>query len=79
MEGRARHYESRGRYQNKMDVGLFLGTQHPDGADVRRAIEDHVAQTRAARDAGFSALWLAQHYLTSVSYTHLTLPTKRIV
>ena len=47
-----------------MDVGLFLGTQHPEGADVSRALDDHLVQTRAARDVGFSALWLAQHYLT---------------
>jgi alkanesulfonate monooxygenase SsuD/methylene tetrahydromethanopterin reductase-like flavin-dependent oxidoreductase (luciferase family) len=47
-----------------MDVGLFLGTQHPEGADVGRAFDDHLVQTRAARDVGFSALWLAQHYLT---------------
>ena len=47
-----------------MDVGLFLGTQHPEGADIGRALDDHLVQTRAARDVGFSALWLAQHYLT---------------
>ena len=47
-----------------MDVGLFLRTQHPEGADVGRALDDHLVQTRAARDVGFRALWLAQHHLT---------------
>jgi alkanesulfonate monooxygenase SsuD/methylene tetrahydromethanopterin reductase-like flavin-dependent oxidoreductase (luciferase family) len=47
-----------------MDVGVFLGTQHPGDADMRRQFEDHLEQTRAIRDAGFDALWLAQHYLT---------------
>jgi probable F420-dependent oxidoreductase len=47
-----------------MKFGVFLGTQHPADADMRRALEDHVAQARAVRDAGFDALWLGQHYLT---------------
>lgn len=47
-----------------MKFGVFIGTQHPAGADMRRAFEDHVAQVRAIRDAGFDAVWIGQHYLT---------------
>ncbi len=47
-----------------MKVGVFLGSQHPPGADIRREFEHAVAQTRAVRDAGFDSLWLGQHYLT---------------
>jgi alkanesulfonate monooxygenase SsuD/methylene tetrahydromethanopterin reductase-like flavin-dependent oxidoreductase (luciferase family) len=47
-----------------MDVGIFLGTQHPGDVDMRQQFENHLVQTRAIRDAGFDALWLAQHYLT---------------
>ncbi|MBB3064252.1 MULTISPECIES: LLM class flavin-dependent oxidoreductase [Limibacillus] len=47
-----------------MDVGVFLGTQHLPDANIRQEFENHLVQTRAIRDAGFDALWLAQHYLT---------------
>lgn len=47
-----------------MKVGIFLGTQHPAGADMRQQFENHVRQTWAIRDGGFDGLWLAQHYLT---------------
>ena len=44
-----------------MEVGIFLGTQHPADADMRQAFDNHLMQTRTARDAGFDALWVAQH------------------
>ncbi len=47
-----------------MKVGVFIGTQHPANADMRRAFEGHVTQVRAIRDAGFDAVWIGQHYLT---------------
>jgi probable F420-dependent oxidoreductase len=47
-----------------MKVSVFLGTQHPADADPRRAFEEHLAQTRAVRDAGYHAVWMGQHYLT---------------
>ena len=47
-----------------MKVGVFLGSQHPPEADIRREFEHTVEQTRAIRDAGFDSLWLGQHYLT---------------
>ncbi|MBT4934743.1 MAG: LLM class flavin-dependent oxidoreductase [Rhodospirillaceae bacterium] len=57
-----------------MDVGVFLGTQHPGEADMRQEFENHLEQTRAIRDAGFDALWLAQHYLTHPDQFFQTTP-----
>ncbi|MGH7264272.1 MAG: LLM class flavin-dependent oxidoreductase [Candidatus Rokuibacteriota bacterium] len=47
-----------------MKVGVFIGTQHPAEADMRRAFESHLEQTRLIRDSGFDAIWVGQHYLT---------------
>jgi alkanesulfonate monooxygenase SsuD/methylene tetrahydromethanopterin reductase-like flavin-dependent oxidoreductase (luciferase family) len=47
-----------------VQVGLFLNTQFPPGQNVMAALPDLVAQTRAARDAGFKSLWFPHHYLT---------------
>jgi alkanesulfonate monooxygenase SsuD/methylene tetrahydromethanopterin reductase-like flavin-dependent oxidoreductase (luciferase family) len=43
---------------------LFLNTQFQPGQDVAAHVPDLVAQTRAARDAGFKSLWFPHHYLT---------------
>jgi alkanesulfonate monooxygenase SsuD/methylene tetrahydromethanopterin reductase-like flavin-dependent oxidoreductase (luciferase family) len=45
-------------------VGLFLNTQFQPGANVAAHVPDLVAQTLAARDAGFTSLWFPHHYLT---------------
>jgi alkanesulfonate monooxygenase SsuD/methylene tetrahydromethanopterin reductase-like flavin-dependent oxidoreductase (luciferase family) len=45
-------------------VGLFLNTQFQPGQNVAAHLPDLVAQTRAARDAGFKSLWFPHHYLT---------------
>ncbi len=47
-----------------MKVGLFLNTQFQPGQNVAAHVPDLVAQTRAARDAGFKSLWFPHHYLT---------------
>jgi len=47
-----------------MEVGVFLGTQHPASADIRREFDNHVEQVRALRDGGYDAVWIGQHYLT---------------
>ena len=47
-----------------MNIGVFIGTQHPPHADMRQAFEHHLEQTRAVRDSGFDAVWVGQHYLT---------------
>ena len=45
-------------------VGLYIGTQFPPGTDVVAALEDMSEQVRAARQSGFSSLWVPHHYLT---------------
>jgi alkanesulfonate monooxygenase SsuD/methylene tetrahydromethanopterin reductase-like flavin-dependent oxidoreductase (luciferase family) len=47
-----------------MKVGLFINTQFREGANVAERVPEIVAQVRAARDAGFSSLWLPHHWLT---------------
>jgi probable F420-dependent oxidoreductase len=47
-----------------MKIGVFLGTQHPADGDMRRALGDHLEQTRALRDEGYDAVWVGQHYRT---------------
>lgn len=57
-----------------MKVGIFLGTQHPAGADMRRQFENHVEQVHTIRDGGFNSVWLAQHYLTYPDQFFQTVP-----
>jgi alkanesulfonate monooxygenase SsuD/methylene tetrahydromethanopterin reductase-like flavin-dependent oxidoreductase (luciferase family) len=45
-------------------VGLFSNTQFQPGQSVAAHLPDLVAQTRAARDAGFKSLWFPHHFLT---------------
>ena len=47
-----------------MQVGIFLATQWPEGADLGSAVADLAAQVRAAKDSGFASVWVGQHYLT---------------
>ncbi|HXJ80097.1 MAG TPA: LLM class flavin-dependent oxidoreductase [Candidatus Methylomirabilis sp.] len=47
-----------------MKVGVFIGTQHPAHADMRREFTHHLEQAEAIRDGGFDAVWIGQHYLT---------------
>lgn len=47
-----------------MKVGLFLNTQFQPGQSVAAHLPDLIAQTRAARDAGFKSLWFPHHFLT---------------
>jgi alkanesulfonate monooxygenase SsuD/methylene tetrahydromethanopterin reductase-like flavin-dependent oxidoreductase (luciferase family) len=46
-----------------MQLGLFLNTQWRES--VRVSVPDLVAQVRAARDGGFTSLWLPHHYLVA--------------
>ena len=47
-----------------MKVGLFINTQFPEGTSVVARIPEITEQIRAARDAGFSSLWVPHHWLT---------------
>jgi alkanesulfonate monooxygenase SsuD/methylene tetrahydromethanopterin reductase-like flavin-dependent oxidoreductase (luciferase family) len=55
-------------------VGIFLGTQHSAGADMRRQFENHIEQVHAIRDGGYDSVWLAQHYLTYPDQFFQTVP-----
>lgn len=57
-----------------MKVGIFLGTQHPAGADMRRQFESHIEHVRVIRDCGYDALWLPQHYLIHPDQMFQTIP-----
>ena len=47
-----------------MDVGLFANFQAPAGTPAESLAEDMLAQTRAAREAGFDLVVTGQHYLS---------------
>jgi alkanesulfonate monooxygenase SsuD/methylene tetrahydromethanopterin reductase-like flavin-dependent oxidoreductase (luciferase family) len=47
-----------------MKLGLFINTQFPEGFNVAERVPEMVAQVQAAREAGFSSLWLPHHWLT---------------
>jgi alkanesulfonate monooxygenase SsuD/methylene tetrahydromethanopterin reductase-like flavin-dependent oxidoreductase (luciferase family) len=47
-----------------MKLGLFLTNQHPPGRDMVAALEEQLAMTRLARDAGWDAVATGQHYLS---------------
>ena len=57
-----------------MKVGIFLGSQHPAEADMRRQFENHLEQTQVIRDCGYDSLWLSQHYLTFPHQFFQTVP-----
>lgn len=46
-----------------MQYGLFLNAQAPAGNAPESLVEELVAQTRAARDAGFDLISVGQHYV----------------
>ena len=47
-----------------MQFGLYISTQWPQGADVSSELNNMIEQVRAARDNGFTSVWIGQHYLT---------------
>ena len=75
-----------------MEFGIFTGMYWPNH---RRAVQTEAEMchaelelVKAADRAGFKYAWVAEHHFldeyshlsaSAVSYTHLTLPTKRIV
>lgn len=48
-----------------MEFGLFLSGQDPPESDPHSLAEGLLAQTRAARDAGFDLVSMGQHYLNT--------------
>ena len=47
-----------------MKFGIFLATQWPEQASLEREFDNLAAQVRAAKDSGFSSVWVGQHVLT---------------
>ncbi|PPR26443.1 MAG: Phthiodiolone/phenolphthiodiolone dimycocerosates ketoreductase [Alphaproteobacteria bacterium MarineAlpha10_Bin3] len=47
-----------------MKFGIFLATQWPEQASLEQEIGNLAAQVRAAKDCGFSSVWVGQHVLT---------------
>ena len=47
-----------------MKVGLYLATQFTPETDVSAARKEMIEQVRAARQNGFSSLWVPHHYAT---------------
>jgi alkanesulfonate monooxygenase SsuD/methylene tetrahydromethanopterin reductase-like flavin-dependent oxidoreductase (luciferase family) len=47
-----------------MRIGLFHNAQSPAGTSASTLADDLIAQTRAARDAGFESVMSGQHYLS---------------
>jgi alkanesulfonate monooxygenase SsuD/methylene tetrahydromethanopterin reductase-like flavin-dependent oxidoreductase (luciferase family) len=47
-----------------MKIGIFLTGQHPPGSDMVAAMEDQYTMTRLARDRGWDAVAMGQHYLS---------------
>lgn len=47
-----------------MRIGLFLTPQWQPGADLRRGFEELIEQARAARNSGFSSIFVGQHMVT---------------
>lgn len=48
-----------------MRFGLLLNTQFPPGESAANRFEALLDQVRAARDNGFTSVWVSQHYLAS--------------
>src|SRR5262249_13060864 len=52
------------RETKAMKVGLYLATQFTPETDVSAARKEMIEQVRAARQSGFSSLWVPHHYAT---------------
>jgi alkanesulfonate monooxygenase SsuD/methylene tetrahydromethanopterin reductase-like flavin-dependent oxidoreductase (luciferase family) len=46
-----------------MRIGLYVHAQHPASSDSATALNEHLEQTRAAREGGFASLFAGQHFL----------------
>jgi alkanesulfonate monooxygenase SsuD/methylene tetrahydromethanopterin reductase-like flavin-dependent oxidoreductase (luciferase family) len=57
-----------------MKFGLIVSKQHPPGVSMVERFREHIAQVRAARDAGFDLIVMGQHYLSTPFQEIQTLP-----
>ncbi|MBI1962204.1 MAG: LLM class flavin-dependent oxidoreductase [Candidatus Rokubacteria bacterium] len=58
-----------------MKFGLLLNTQFPPGESASARFRALLDQVRAARDHGFSSVWVSQHYLAMPFQMLQSLPT----
>jgi len=58
-----------------MKVGLLVSKQHPPDVSMVERFREHIAQVRAARDAGFDLIAMGQHYLSTPFQEIQTLPS----
>ena len=58
-----------------MKFGLIIAKQHPPGVPMVERFREHIAQVRAARDAGFDLIVMGQHYLSTPFQEIQTLPS----
>ena len=59
-------------------IRLYLGID-PTGAKLHLGHSVPLRKLKAFQDAGHEVIFLIGSFTATVSYTHLTLPTKRIV
>jgi alkanesulfonate monooxygenase SsuD/methylene tetrahydromethanopterin reductase-like flavin-dependent oxidoreductase (luciferase family) len=58
-----------------MKFGLIVSKQHPPDVSMVERFREHIAQVRAARDAGFDLIAMGQHYLSTPFQELQTLPS----
>ena len=63
-----------------MDFNHFLTSYMPDTSiGSRQHFKNMLEECVTAEKLGYATVSIPEHHLITVSYTHLTLPTKRIV
>ena len=58
-----------------MKFGFLVAKQHPPDVSMVERFREHIAQVRAARDAGFDLIAMGQHYLSTPFQEIQTLPS----
>ena len=49
---------------DEIRFGLLLSAQHPPGVPAAGAVREHLEQVEAARNLGFTSVWVPQHFLS---------------
>ena len=64
-----------------MKFDLAINLERADNSLSMKDVKNHTLEmVQMADQSGFNIVWAAEHHaLETVSYTHLTLPTKRSV
>jgi alkanesulfonate monooxygenase SsuD/methylene tetrahydromethanopterin reductase-like flavin-dependent oxidoreductase (luciferase family) len=59
---------------SRLQLGLFLAAQHPQGVEPAEAVRSHLEQVAHARELGFESLWAGQHFLSDPFQMFQTVP-----